>query len=1454
MDFPNDITTNVFRVGDIKEIHWAVYTRRPKDGSDLQNSPSNEDEDDLAHLLQLAACTLRENGRHVTLDKDKAGLWVFSLSQALDEGTAQSLGLDGLECTSAGSVHSGDLVAASSSNASALPSIKTARSTQSAAAAIGELNTQAFGSNAGSNTQRSINEPGHKRREAWGASQEHSILEVYSKFISAVSYSLSRSLGNGKGWIQVGPDACIDMRTLEDDLFDCSELQSWVATTTKICFDVKWLSSGILLISVFQVQLPRHIRMSTIISKDGKSASLAVGAPLLLSPFGIRCQYLGTEDLPNSDVQRKSTAQVKASILSRLGLEGIRDARDVMWIQVQMGRESIGFVGPPVSLWPADLCFCGDVMTPHSGEDGESFNRCIMDGSIDPLEEAESWFLGKAARMDLLQARVREENQGAEETKDVEDTEDEDALSPIELPMDQGITPQDVSGIYPTPPDGLPLALLGSSNPNDLQSGDYDDEDKELQPSDGGRGDYDGQGNDDLFEDMDIDMFASNGLTEADFSFFDEPGMMDEDLRETGQVMTLDDTNETTDDTMAFHEQGLTTTPYVTRDSGSDRNISEGQEDAIGEQESVRVLPMTDNNRPDKYYEQALESTVNIGDIDYGALEQLNLRHGTTHQDAHGSQRGSFEHVPFQGSTFNFDDKYNMKGRFAFDVDELPTHPKRGDRPYRENHLSKISFCPEKSPTEDSVNTADDEENDSPALEDADFHDVMNLSLELQAESSRKRKREQNDDNDHPVTPSSSVHLAKSLAGSPQNELDEPMLSLSEPNAFEETKDMVDLDPQNHIHSTPSFTGQGQAFVGVAQLIAHQAVSGILQSQTECFGETNLVGESGPDRSLQNTMTHLLSTFFPANKRCSLKEYVSLGEKNSASVSKEQVILNQRSLKPTHMAGGLTATGQSIFKLDSPYTRVRRNGVSIEISASALSFWEELSLGPSHETKDIDVFCVCPKNKYIAEGIMAFLNMIKGTYQSCNLGSHDLGASLADNSKRVLTVPMDARKPDNFLQNIAVTCEGLGAKLPELGLQSGTTVIYIINPFNDQQYLPGLCDALLRVPSAYSAALEKRRLERHNNLVMQIVPLDLVWSQERMVVPSPAVYRKLAFEVYNNCGSSESDHNRESYFMGTPAIRLAKAVPKTIDFKLGSESSALFLQSDNCVHVSYTWDASNEWLAAWWTDNLGVLSWRACYCLGKNEETPWKPFYESFKEILETSFEMLHPPNAPWRLFICKDSPIAKMEIDVWLQALADSSRPSTSCTILTVDAQPLLAFPSSDLQMSSSDVGSGPLATPGATPHTNAPSPDISGLGSTPAGNPAQVGTPPANAAFGDHDSEARLIDVTDETWGVVMDGTLDDLNTLTYQSASMASGYLVKRAGPRDEDGLIPLGVNLIHGQKPYKAVLKEVLGMYRNLGTLARVRGVVDPVKSVLPLHVAAARKAWKALSETMRYKPE
>lgn len=541
---------------------------------------------------------------------------------------------------------------------------------------------------------------------------------------------------------------------------------------------------------------------------------------------------------------------------------------------------------------------------------------------------------------------------------------------------------------------------------------------------------------------------------------------------------------------------------------------------------------------------------------------------------------------------------------------------------------------------------ADDEEEDAGAPEESDLDDAINLSMSPQAEPSRKRKREQGDENDHLVTPMSSMPQAESPGGSPCNNLDEPTSNISKPNALEQAKDMADIEARFRGSSGSSFTSRGHALIKVAQLIAHQAVSGLLQSRTDPSDGRTLVRQSIPDQALQNTVTQLLKAFFPTNKRCNLKEYSSLGEKIPANTSRDQVILHQRVVKPTHIAGGLIGTGKSIFKLESPYTRVRRNGVSTEISASALSFWEELSLGPAHEPKDIDAFCVCPKTKCIEEGVMAFLSMIRGAYQSCSLGTHDIGASFTDSSKRVVTVPMDARKPEEFLQDVAATCEELGTKLPELGLQNGITIIYIINPFKEQQYLPKLCDALSRLPNSYGAAREKRRPERQVDLVMQIVPLDLVWSSESIVMPSPAEYRRLAFEIYNQCASPPSSQNRESEYISAPAICLARSVPKTIDFKLVPESSAPLMQLDSCVHVAYAWDNTSDWLVAIWTDNLGVLSWRAAYRLGKNEEKPWKPFYEVVKEILETSFDMLQPPNAPWHLFVCTDRPMPKQEND----------------------------------------------------------------------------------------------------------------------------------------------------------------------------------------------------------------
>lgn len=90
--------------------------------------------------------------------------------------------------------------------------------------------------------------------------------------------------------------------------------------------------------------------------------------------------------------------------------------------------------------------------------------------------------------------------------------------------------------------------------------------------------------------------------------------------------------------------------------------------------------------------------------------------------------------------------------------------------------------------------------------------------------------------------------------------------------------------------------------------------------------------------------------------------------------------------------------------------------------------------------------------------------------------------------------------------------------------------------------------------------------------------------------------------------------------------------------------------------------------------------------------------------------------------------------------------------------------------------------------------------------------------------------------------------------------SGYLLKRAGAGDDDGLLPLGVNLISvdlsksevgTKQEQEKVLREVLAMYADLACLARLRGTEEWKKGVLPWHVAAARKARRAVSGCMRW---
>lgn len=140
------------------------------------------------------------------------------------------------------------------------------------------------------------------------------------------------------------------------------------------------------------------------------------------------------------------------------------------------------------------------------------------------------------------------------------------------------------------------------------------------------------------------------------------------------------------------------------------------------------------------------------------------------------------------------------------------------------------------------------------------------------------------------------------------------------------------------------------------------------------------------------------------------------------------------------------------------------------------------------------------------------------------------------------------------------------------------------------------------------------------------------------------------------------------------------------------------------------------------------------------------------------------------------------------------------------------------------------------------------------------QVGTPPSSAVLADHDAEARLVDLTNETWGVIISSTLQNSPfpepAISRICPAVACAYLIKRAGPRDEDGVLRVAVDIVYGQAGHRATLKEVSVMYSGLALLARVRAMREgeaakQVESILPCHVIAAGRGHAAVSATMRY---
>lgn len=199
-----------------------------------------------------------------------------------------------------------------------------------------------------------------------------------------------------------------------------------------------------------------------------------------------------------------------------------------------------------------------------------------------------------------------------------------------------------------------------------------------------------------------------------------------------------------------------------------------------------------------------------------------------------------------------------------------------------------------------------------------------------------------------------------------------------------------------------------------------------------------------------------------------------------------------------------------------------------------------------------------------------------------------------------------------------------------------------------------------------------------------------------------------------------------------------------------------------------------------------------------------------------------------------------------------NQSRPgSLELTILAVKVIPDLNLeppsPPVSMAMINSLSSSTPVSTP--IPSASVASPEQSGNAATPTSGPAAYSAPTPTDMSLETDSDAVLIDICDESWLAILSHRLNSSPHLTEFRPALSSGYLLRRKGATDADGVFAMAVNLIHSPHPpssHDSVLKDTLSMYRDLGCLARAKGICSVQNNTLPWHIATALRAQQLLS--------
>jgi mediator of RNA polymerase II transcription subunit 13 len=1354
-----------------------------------------------------------------------------------------------------------------------------------------------------------------------------SLKDIHEYFISAALGSTVYFLCHDHGFVPLNSRTLIltTAKTLAPDV-STSNLIPKSNPITLATLDITLTSLGALVLKACSDSAPG---LQSLVNPSGPTASstdLSPGTALWLAPGGNAAKFYGTQgeeilpgNMPISQLEKNiadhrqhifngpTIHSWQSKCLDWLSAKGLNASalEEGGWIFVQvLGGHSPYFTadyqGIPmledlaIVPWPAMLCFQSSSSVPR---DLQSIS--LNTAGRDPLSFAEEWFLGKDERAGTFAKRQQERQVAEAKSREQADVEARNLQSTTYSPvaLRRG---SNTGAVYPTPPDAPhhPVGVTPSfdgqvstpGNPNQLFSHDVAatpqntnngqvDVEADIWGSSGKKdrtntsmnfNDNDNDNDNDLFGDAGGDFYGD--ITDADFSFFDQPDVEDAIQGSTVPAESdaphsqeVNSSREAPDvDTAAG--SALEMTDVVMEDSNSTDQVSLHQ----GSKKTEMQPPSSRKKNAATVQEDAATESENTPAASPPfSKEAIFKRLSTKASEAQPSRSSIFNKVDFESSVLSVDDKYGVNGRFKFPTEEKPLQRSQAPTLPRTNYLSRrrkadvergsrsLTQIARENETAD-VNMADDEamlyvldyELASQMSEQDDLsHTSEDRSMTLNPGVKRKwaLDNEGGDDiassfNALAVEYEQSVGTPLSISGSQI-----PLLN-GDPADWSLTTYFTSPEPDIQSNALSD-----QEYIAAAQILADQAISGTIKLP----GPTSRISKdhqachrrASSTRELLHTVTKATMACFENVLACNMQSYLEI---QGIPVLNQGLRLPPR---PTPRGAVPDPSRSNPFSIPPPQLEVRRSDSSLSILPSAINFWENLGLGPSKGSKDVSAICIHPNFEGMGDNASSFLDQMRSVYESFRLGTHEriIAKDLVDS---LLPFTVDSSLPASNLHNLAglkqsidtlaalkETMARLSRIISTLTLEEKNIVVYFIYPLDNATLLVHICTAFQHLFNLYRRSLSEKKINTTNELVLQLIPLDFVASPTSIMIPLPSEYARLGMEVYDRCMNFASASS-------APAVLLEQPLPKSIDFKMSATPSASVLQENSCLHVAYAQSIDDRWIAAAWTDNRGTQQMTASYCLGRKNEPISMPFSDVANEIWETTMGIISAKKIHWRVMITRVGVMDPSEIEFWAGLQSTESEAQINLTLITVQTDPSLRLLPPSITLSPSSNAAQPVITPVSTPQalqssivspdqSTPPARDAGGSAATPGENPAEP------------DADARLIDYTDQSWGAVLAHRLNNSNSLLELVPALISGYLIKRGGTNLDDPPIVMEVNIVYSEvvgNPrtfHEGLLREILGCYRGLGTLARVRGVVDSVKDVRPWHIAAAEKAVKAL---------